>query len=166
MTKEIKKRRKEAKPRRSPVPIVIPNAENLSPEELAAAKKAEKQRRYIGRKRGVTDPGDSKKTGQEIRKIDTKELVSLAKDTRNLSLQLLNKKLEEIFEDPEARAKINLATLATSFGILFDKTQLMNGMATQNIAVQAKIDVNMTSDKIVEELSKMRESFQDAHQAE
>lgn len=146
--------------RRPSVPIVIPNAENLTDEELKKAKHAEKMRRYKVRTNGG-DPGETKKTGQEIRKIDTKELIDLSKDTRNLAIQTLAKKLQEIYDDPEALAKINLATLATTFGILFDKTQLMNGMATQNIAIQAKLDVTMSSDKAIQELNRMRESFQD-----
>lgn len=157
-----------AKSPRPRVPIIIPNAELLSPEELKKAKHAEKMRRYMARKRAeakpdadIADPGAVKKTGQEIRKIDTKELVELSKDTRNLAIQTLSKKLMEIYEDPVAMSKINLATLATTFGILFDKTQLMNGLSTENISIQAKIDVNMTSDKAIEELNRIREGFQD-----
>lgn len=149
----------EIKKRRPKVPIIIPNAENLTPEELKKAKHAEKQRRNMARTTGGTDPGDKKKTGQEIRKIDTKELVELAKDTRNLAIQTLNKKLLEIYADPAQMQKINLATLATTFGIMFDKTQLMNGLATENIAIQAKIDVNISSDEALKELNKMRERF-------
>lgn len=144
--------------RRKAVPIVIPNEHLLEPEEVERQKHAEKQRRHMARLRGK-EPGDRKMTGQEIRKMETNEMITMAKDTRNLTIQVLYKKLEELSIDPEALSKVNLATLATTFGILFDKAQLMDGMATQNIAIHAKIDVNMSADKAMEELNKMRESY-------
>jgi hypothetical protein len=143
-------------------PIVIPNAESLSKEEVARLKHNEKMRRYMARKR--TGGALETKTNQEIRKINTKELIELTKDTRNLAVQTLNKKLVEMYHDEEAMNKINLATLATVFGILFDKSQLLNGLATENIAIKAKIDVNMTSDSALAELNKMRELYNEQHQ--
>jgi hypothetical protein len=138
-------------------PIVIPGAEFMTKEEIAKAKKNEAQRRLMARRRGG-EPVE-KYTNNELRKINTEEMVEVAKDTRNIAIQTLNKKLLEIYQDPEQLNKVNLATLATVFGILFDKSQLAAGLSTQNIAIQAKIDVNMSSDKALEELNKMREKF-------
>lgn len=138
-------------------PIVIPNADEMTPEELAKAKHNEKIRRYRQRSQGKEV--EEFKSKQEVRKIDTAELVELSKDTRNLAVQTLNRKLIDLNNDPDALNKVNLATLATVFGILFDKTQLMNGLATENIAITAKIDVNMNSDKALEELNRMREKY-------
>ena len=145
--------------RRPKVKIEIPGAEFMTPEELAKAKHNEKVRRYKLRARGVEDPGVFKKTKQELKKLDMHELVELSKDTRNLTLQILNKKLVQLDSDPDELAKVNLTTLATAFGIMFDKTQLMSGLATENIAIQAKIDITMSSDKALEELNKMREQY-------
>lgn len=147
------------KQRRPKVPIIIPGAEFMSKEELERAKRNESMRRLMARRRG----GEPKelKTKQEIRKIDTQEMVELSKDTRNLAIQTLNKKLIELYNNPDELNKINLAQLATVFGILFDKSQLLNGLATENIAIHAKIDVNMSSDKAMEALSKMREKYQE-----
>lgn len=138
-------------------PIVIPGAEFMSKEELEKAKKNESQRRLMARRRGG-EPVE-KYSNQELRKLNTGEMVEMAKDSRNLALQTLTKKLVEVYNDPEQLSKVNLATLATVFGIMFDKGQLMDGLSTQNIAIQAKIDVNMTSDKALEVLNKMREGF-------
>lgn len=141
-------------------PIIIPNAENMTPEELKRAKHAEKIRRYEMRKKGGAALAKrTTESGMEIRKLNDQEMVELSKDTRNLAIQTLNTKLIELNQDPEQMLKVNLATLATVFGILFDKSQLMNGLATENIAIQAKIDINMTSDKALEELNKMREGY-------
>lgn len=138
-------------------PIVIPGAEFMSKEELAKAKLNESMRRQMARRRGK-EP-EEKHTNQELRKLNTGEMVEMAKDSRNLALQTLTKKLLEVYNDPDQLSKVNLATLATVFGIMFDKGQLMDGLSTQNIAIQAKIDVNMTSDKALEVLNKMRENF-------
>ena len=142
-------------------PIVIPNAENLTPEEIKKIKHNEKMRRYMARRRGKEPV--VVETKQEIRKLDTTEMVELSKDTRNKAIQILDKKLTELYADPDALSKVNLATLATVFGILFDKTQLMTGMATENIAIQANININMRADEALEELNKMRERAAEEH---
>lgn len=143
-------------------PIVIPNAEALEPEEVERQKHAEKQRRQMQRIRGK-EPTE-KLRSQEIRAMKTEEMVDLAKGTRDLTLNILGQKLQSILSDEEQMKKVNLATLATVFGIMYDKTQLMQGLSTHNIAVNAKIDVNMNSDQAIEELNKMREKFREDNQ--
>lgn len=143
-------------------PIVIPGAEFMSPEELAKAKKNESQRRLMQRRRGKVPT--KKLTNQEIRALETETMVELAKGTRDLTLDILGKKLLLIMNDEEQMSKVNLATLATVFGIMYDKTQLMQGLSTQNVAINAKVDVNMRSDEAIAELNKMREKFRDNNQ--
>ena len=143
-------------------PIIIPGAEFMTKEELAKAKKNESQRRLMQRRRGTVPT--KKLTKQEIRAMETEQMVDLAKGTRDLTLDILGQKLMMIMQDDEQMKKVNLATLATVFGIMYDKTQLMQGLSTQNIALNAKIDVNMKSDEAIEELNKMREKFQESNQ--
>lgn len=138
-------------------PIVIPGAEFMSKEELEKAKKNESQRRLMARRRGGEPVELLSK--QEERKITTAQMVELATDTRNMAVGILNQKLELLKSDPEALAKTSIKDLATVFGILIDKTQLLSGLATSNVAIHAKIDVNMSSDKALEELNKMREKY-------
>lgn len=145
-------------------PIIIPNADELTPEQLKKAKHAEKMRRYMKRRKGETVVAKrDTETYLTMQKLNDQEMVEISKDTRNLAIQTLNKKLIDLNMDPEQMAKVNLATLATVFGILFDKSQLMNGLATENISIHAKIDVNMSSDKALEELNKMREGYAEGH---
>lgn len=142
-------------------PIIVPNAENLTKEEIAKYKQKEKVRRLAARTSGkevVEQVGN-----HALRKIETAEMVEIAKDTRNKAVQLLDKKLNMLNEDDEELKKINMATLATVFGILFDKAQLAAGLATENIAIHAKIDINMNADAAVAELNKMREQFSEAN---
>ena len=143
-------------------PIVIPNADALEPEEVERQKKNESQRRLMQRRRGEVPT--KKLNKQEIRALETDVMVDLAKGTRDLTLDILGQKLLMIMGDEEQMQKVNLATLATVFGIMYDKTQLMQGLSTQNIALNAKIDVNMKSDEAIQELNKMRESFRESNQ--
>lgn len=138
-------------------PIVIPNEENLEPDDVERLKHNERIRRSTARSKGQEVLEVLPKQG--LRKIDTSEMVEMAKDTRNKAVQILDMKLTDLYNDPEQLQKTNLATLATVFGILFDKAQLAAGLSTQNIAISAKIDVNMSSDKALDELNKMREKF-------
>lgn len=143
-------------------PIIIPGAEFMSKEELAKAKHAERMRRLMARRRGGVPV--EKKTKQEIRKMDTQGMIDMATDTRNLAIQALNNKLIEVNQDPDQMAKVTLKELATVFGILIDKSRLMEGLSTSNVSIHAKIDVNMSSDKALEELNRMREGYQQDNQ--
>ena len=100
---------------------------------------------------------------QEIRIIDNSELVALTADTRNLMMMVLNEKAKSLLGDPEELKKLNMTSIATAFGILVDKHNIMNGMATENIAIHHKIDINMSSDKALEELNKMREKYAESN---
>jgi hypothetical protein len=137
--------------------IIVPNAENMTPEEIKKFKHKEKVRRYTARQSGKEVV--EQVSNHELRKIDTETMVEIAKDTRNKAVQLLDKKLNMLNEDDEELKKVNMATLATVFGILFDKAQLAAGLATENIAIHAKIDINMNADAAMSELNKMREKF-------
>ncbi len=137
--------------------IIVPNAENMTPEEIKKFKHKEKVRRYAARQSGKEVV--EQVSNHELRKIDTETMVEIAKDTRNKAVQLLDKKLNMLNDDDEELKKVNMATLATVFGILFDKAQLAAGLATENIAIHAKIDINMNADAAMSELNKMREKF-------
>lgn len=167
--------------------IIIPGQENMTKEEITKYRHNEKMRRYNARKRKEKQEAEARaaseklikevaegkyntkelyipKTNvplskQEMRLLDNKAMVELSANTRNNILQVLEMKVSQLYEDPDELKKVNLATLATAFGIMFDKNQLMHGLATENIAIQAKIDINMTSDMALAELNKMREEY-------
>lgn len=136
-------------------PIIIPNAAELTEDELRKAKHREKIRRY--RERKVHGGALQKETKQEIRTMSTAELVEMSKDVRNKAVKLLDKKLEMLDKDDEALMKIGFKDLATAFGILFDKAQLAQGLSTDNIAIHTKIDINLSATEAMDELNKIRE---------
>lgn len=138
-------------------PIIIPNAAELTPEELKKAKHAEKIRRY--RERKVHGGALQKTTKSEVRAMSTSELVEMSKDVRNKAVKLLDKKLSMLDQDDDALMKMSMKDLATAFGILFDKAQLASGLSTENIAIHTKIDVNLSSEQALDELSKLRDAI-------
>jgi hypothetical protein len=141
--------------------IVIPGAEFMSKEELATAKKNESQRRQMARRRGG-EPVE-KLTKQEIREKDNALLLETALDVRNMTSQVLKMKLHQLLTDPDQLTKTNLVHLTTAFGTLVDKAQLLSGLATEHIAVSAKIDINISSDEAISQLNKMREKFNESN---
>ena len=138
-------------------PIVIPGAEHMTKEEVAKAKHAEKMRRQMSRRNGKEPV--AKLTKQELRKVDTKELIELSKEVRNMAVVVVAKKLQQLLDDPDELKRANTAQLATTYGILFDKARMAEGLSTENIAINAKIDVTMNSGDAMDALNKMREKY-------
>jgi maltodextrin utilization protein YvdJ len=86
-----------------------------------------------------------------------KDIKSLAIENRNKSAKLISRFLDNLGTDESKLMGMNLSTLATTFGILFDKAQIVSGEATENIAVMAKIDTNMTAQDMLNMVLKTRE---------
>lgn len=157
--------------------VVLKGEEHLSEEDKQRMKRNEYQRRYMARRRaqerakkgelatsrGTVPVAPERLSKQEIRKISTEQLVELTEDTRNYTMEVIQAKLLDTMQDPEQFKKVNLATLATVFGILYDKTQLMRGLSTENISVRASLDVNMKADDALTELNRMREKYNETN---
>lgn len=89
---------------------------------------------------------------------DTKQLVIGGK---NKAAILLHKKFDRMMKNNKMLDETSLSQLATTFGILFDKSQILKGEATENIAVMAKIGANMSPEESLAALLKMREVQQE-----
>lgn len=89
---------------------------------------------------------------------DAKQLVI---GGRNKAAILLHKKMDAISKSKRQLEDVTLSQLATTFGIFFDKSQILRGEATENIAVMAKVNPNMTPEESLEALLKMREVDQE-----
>ena len=64
--------------------------------------------------------------------------------------------IEKMLDHKTLPRNITISQLAMVMGIAVDKTLLLSGRATENIAFKAKIDVNMSSDQLLEALVGMR----------
>lgn len=86
---------------------------------------------------------------------DTKQLVL---GGRNKAAVLLHKKFDMINSSRSALKDTSLSQLGTVFGILFDKAQIIQGQATENISVLSKnINGNMTPEESLDAILRMRE---------
>lgn len=94
--------------------------------------------------------------------IDFSDARAVAIGSRNKVAELLHKKMDLINNDKKALEKVSLVQLTTAYGTLFDKAQIMQGQATENISMKASITQDMTPEESLEQLLKMREVQQEA----
>lgn len=94
---------------------------------------------------------------EKIDAEENKDFKELVLDGRRKAFQLLNKKMDRISSKPKMLDDVNITALAQTFGILFDKSQIISGEATENVAILAKIDKNMSSEDALASILKMRE---------
>lgn len=133
----------------------------LDPEELGFAKdtvelvqNAVNERKINHGKRTVLEKPDEP---EPTELIDYKDTKAVAMGGRNKAAMLLHKKMDMINKSKKALEKENIATLAKVYGIMFDKAQIVQGQATENIAVMAKIDDGLSADETLDMILNMRE---------
>jgi len=90
----------------------------------------------------------------ELANPDFKDLVLSG---RKKAFKLLNMKMDRVMRSNKGIDEVGITALAQTFGILFDKAQIISGEATENVAVLAKIDGNMSSEEALASILKMRE---------
>jgi len=89
----------------------------------------------------------------DLENLDDKQLVLRGK---KIAWLLLNKKLNLAAKKKSELDKISAVSLAQIASTVFDKAQIVNGEATENIALRAKIDENITPEVALEEILKRR----------
>lgn len=76
---------------------------------------------------------------------------------RNTSMMLINRKLDQLDKSKKALKNESLVSLGKIFGIIFDKAQIIQGQATEHVAMLSKIDSNIEPGKAIDMVLKMRE---------
>lgn len=99
-------------------------------------------------------------TLREERSLETMDISTMVVDSRNLATKLVKKKLDHLDQSPKALAEMSLKELIGAFHILFDKGQIIQGQATENIAVLSKININLNPDEALAAIMRMREEMQ------
>lgn len=89
-----------------------------------------------------------------------KPFPELVLSGRVKAMKLLHAKLDRIARSKKQIDDVNLSTIATTAGILFDKGQIISGEATENVAVLAKVKDNMTAEEAIDAVMRMREAHQ------
>lgn len=116
----------------------------------------------------VTDAVSNRKVAVKTEsKIVEKHEALVATDIKSLTIsgrdvagKLIAKKLDYLEAHPKALQQESLVNLGKIFGILFDKAQIIQGQATEHIAVMSKIDSSLTPAEALDAVLRSRESTQ------
>lgn len=87
-----------------------------------------------------------------------KDIKELVMEGRKKAYLLLMRKLDRIGRSSKALDDVQLSSLVTSFGVLFDKAQIVQGQATENVAVLAKIKTDMKPEEALAAVLGMRQA--------
>lgn len=94
---------------------------------------------------------------QQAQIADDNDVTKLVLSGRAKAFKLLHKKLDVVGKTKKSLESVSLPQLATVAAILFDKGQIAQGQATENISVLAKIDANMSPADALAAVLRMRE---------
>lgn len=89
--------------------------------------------------------------------LDNKDIRELVLTGRDKAMRILNTKMDMISRSKKKLDAVSITALAQTAGILFDKGQIIQGEATENVAVLAKIDKDMKPEDALSMVLKMRE---------
>lgn len=98
-----------------------------------------------------------KKAEALLAENDVKAMTLMNRDKMS---KLISMKVDRIMGSYKRIDETPLQTLATAFGILFDKSQILQGEATENVAVLAKIDEKLSPEEAMAAILKGREANQ------
>ncbi len=126
------------------------NEEGLVSKEIIELIKASMERRKVTKE--ISDKPDLTPM------IDPEDNKSVVIGGRNKAAMLLHKKMDRLARSNKLIDAVSITQLATTFAIMFDKSQILRGEATENIAVHAKIAEDMTPEETLNQLLKFREA--------
>lgn len=102
--------------------------------------------------------GARKEISQAEQEIDTKDIKTMVVGVRDKAFRLLDLKLTRASKSKKALDALNIVALSTTAATMFDKAQIIQGQATEHIAVMGKIDGNIKPDEAIDLILRMRES--------
>lgn len=119
----------------------------------------ESRKIYKGRKPGSGNEMTSvEQAFQPTELLDPSDTKNLVVGGRNKAFILLHKKMDHLNKNKKALEATSLSQLGTLAGILFDKSQVIQGQATENISVLSKnIRDGMTPEEMLELTLRRRE---------
>jgi hypothetical protein len=95
-------------------------------------------------------------TLREDKEVKAKDLSTELLSARDLATSLVKRKLEYLDKNPKALQEEKIKDLGWIMGVLFDKGQIIQGQATEHIAVLSKISDDMKPEEAMSELLNMR----------
>ncbi len=107
-------------------------------------------------KRNVAGPNAGKRSVAE-QKIDSNDIKSLMGSIMTKTFVLIDKKLNMVGKSRKKLDSISFKELGVIGGISFDKSQILKGEATENIAVMSRVDKDISPEDALKLVSQMRE---------
>lgn len=105
---------------------------------------------------------------QEITKaekdIEATDIKTLVIGVRDKAFRALDKKLTRALKSKRALDQIPIQSLSTAAGTMFDKAQIIQGMATEHVALMGKIEGNINPKDALDLVLRMREKNVQSHQ--
>jgi hypothetical protein len=128
-----------------------PSEYGISQEVVDMVEKAVEDRKVQGKKSPIQfDPN--------LKKINVDDIKSVVLTGRAKAARLLDEKMNMLAASKKKLDKENIVSLAKVFGIYFDKSQIIQGEATEHIAVLSKnINDDMSAEDAMSALLKFRE---------
>jgi len=124
----------------------------LSPDLIETVSTAMQERGLANRQ------GKLRVTHKEaVDKMLTEKIENLAVNNRQKAWALLSLRLDDLLSTRRKREKVSIGEIAKVAAIAFDKGQLIEGKATEHVAMLAKIDGDMSPQEMIEMTMKMRE---------
>ena len=105
--------------------------------------------------RGISNMKPLKTLAEQ--KEDSRGIEELLLSNRDLANRLVHKKLLALDSSKKALKNESVVSLGKIFGILFDKSQIIRGQATEHVALLGSIDSNMKPEEAIDLVLKMRE---------
>lgn len=102
--------------------------------------------------------GARKEISQAEQEIDTKDIRTMVVGVRDKAFRLLDMKLTRASKSKKALDGLNIVQLSTTAATMFDKAQIIQGQATEHIAIMGKIDGNIKPEEAIDLILKMREN--------
>jgi hypothetical protein len=136
---------------------IDPNALGISQDIQDLVKDAIARRKIF---KG-TKESEGLSQGKQAEILDPSDTKGLVIGGANKAVMLLHEKMNRLGRNKKLLDSVSISQLATTFGILFDKQQILRGEATENIAVMAHVKNDMTAEESLDALLRMREIQQE-----
>lgn len=129
-----------------------PEKFSVHPDTIALVEAAVSNRKVATR-----NTPTQRETHEAIAEQDIKGLTIASRDRAG---RLIGAKLAYIEAHPRALQEESLVNLGKIFGILFDKAQIIQGQATEHVALMGKVDADMSPEQAIQAVLKFREVIQ------
>lgn len=129
-----------------------PSSYDISEDKAKMVKELIKGRKKSGRTDSVKNY-NKKKVQQHMEK----PLQEIVEGNRDMLSAVMHKKLRSLLKNNSELKDTSLSQISGAFSVMFDKSQIMLGKATENIAIQGNIDKDMEPEDAIDTVVKMRD---------